>query len=214
MSFGGALRIFLVWDCSWSIVLFYRERANSLKFLDLTVLRYFSKVQTGFDFSIHFGGFRLFKTLHYGNGCNWYMIGCDYKNFENIKYIAFWISEKLLTKERIWLLSRRSIWFVWTLDKLNPTCLAKSLICGLIMKLWARLRPQKARTATRDHYTRVCADKYSGQTKNPSHQESKGTRVMSNSWTLASRCYSVMFCLDKSARQARGRAEPQAEGTR
>lgn len=67
MSFRETLRIFLIWSCSWPVVLFYKERANSLMFLDPTVLRYFSKVQTGFDFFIRFGSLRLFRALHYGN---------------------------------------------------------------------------------------------------------------------------------------------------
>lgn len=63
ISFRGSLRIFLIWNCSWPIVLSHEERANSLMFLDPIVLRYFSKVQAGFDFFIRFGCLRLFRTF-------------------------------------------------------------------------------------------------------------------------------------------------------
>lgn len=98
MSFRGSLRIFLIWSCSWPIVLFYKERANSLMFLDPIALRYFSKVQTGFEFFIRFGSLRLFRALHYSNWCILDEIGCDYKNFEDIKHTAFLNFWAIVTK--------------------------------------------------------------------------------------------------------------------
>lgn len=127
--------------------------------------------------------------------------------------LLLWIYEKLLPKERIWLLSRRSIWFVWTLDKL------KSYMFGQEFNLWTD-HQALSKTQASESYDSVGGPTWllknvsrqilrsDKQTKNSSHQKGSGTRALSsNSWTLTKHYLTMFFFVCIKAQSKWGREE-------
>ena len=174
---GESLRISLISNCSGSVLLFYKERANSLKFVGIVL-----KSSNRLWFLYPFWKLQTFQKP--------FIMAIDavdviIRTLRTENILLFWVSEKLLPKERIWLLSRKNIWFVWIWDKLKP------YMFGQEYNLWTD-HQALSKTQVSESYDNIrdltwllnmlWIDEYSGQT-----QQQKIlliNRALSNSWTF------------------------------
>lgn len=127
--------------------------------------------------------------------------------------LLLWIYEKLLPKERIWLLSRRSIWFVWTLDKLKP------YMFGQEFNLWTDHQALSKSQASESYDSvgsptwlfKMFLDRYSGQTSKQKPLlikragEHEHWAATPGPWRSTWRCFVCMKAQSKWGREEQGR---------